>query len=102
MRAIKELISKPEYYDPEIVDALIKSVHILFPGVSVELNTGEKGLVLVSNEFDILRPLVLGFRNNSILDLSLNAYKDVEIVDIMKTLDNRYVLDTEALKNAGF
>ncbi len=102
VRAIKELLSKPEYYDPEIVNALIKSIHILFPGVSVELNTGEKGLVLVANEFDILRPMVLGFRNNSILDLSQKAYKDIEIVDIMKTLDNRYVLDTEALKNAGF
>lgn len=102
VRAIKELLSKPEYYDPEIVNALIQSIHILFPGVSVELNTGEKGLVLVANEFDILRPMVLGFRNNTILDLSQKAYKDIEIVDIMKTLDNRYVLDTEALKNAGF
>lgn len=102
VRAIKELISKPEYYDTEIVNALIQSVNILFPGVSVELNTGEKGLVLVANEVDILRPMVLGFRNNSILDLSQKAYEDIEIVDIMKTLDNRYVLDTEALKNAGF
>lgn len=102
VRAIKELLSKPEYYDPEIVNALIQSIHILFPGVSVELNTGEKALVLVANEFDILRPMVLGFRNNTILDLSQKAYKDIEIVDIMKTLDNRYVLDTEALKNAGF
>ena len=100
--AIKELLSKPEYYDEEIVDALIKSIHILFPGVSVELNTGEKGLVLVANDNDILRPMILGFRSNSILDLSQKAYKDIEIVDIMKTLDNRYVLDTEALKNAGF
>ena len=102
VRAIKELISKPEYYDAEIVNALIQSIHILFPGVSVELNTGEKGLVLVANEVDILRPMILGFRDNSILDLSSKAYKDIEIVDIMKTLDNRYVLDTEALKNAGF
>lgn len=100
--AIKELLSNPEYYDPEIVNALIQSIHILFPGVSVELNTGEKGLVLVANEVDILRPMVLGFRNNTILDLSQKSYKDIEIVDIMKTLDNRYVLDTEALKNAGF
>ena len=102
VKAIRELLSKPEYYDPEIVNALIQSIHILFPGVSVELNTGEKGLVLVANETDILRPMVLGFRNNSILDLSLKEYEDIEIEDIMKTLDNRYVLDTEALKNAGF
>ena len=102
VKAIKELISNPEYYDPEIVNALIQSIHILFPGVSVELNTGEKGLVLVANEVDILRPMVLGFRNNSILDLSQKAYQDIEIVDIMKTLDNRYVLDTVALSNAGF
>ncbi len=100
--AIKELLSKPEYYEPEIVNALISSVHILFPGVSVELNTGEKALVLVANEFDILKPMVLVFRDNSIIDLSAKANSDIEIIDIMKTLDNRYVLDTEALKNAGF
>ncbi|MBQ8821154.1 MAG: HD domain-containing protein [Lachnospiraceae bacterium] len=100
--AIKELLSKPEYYDPEIVNALISSIHILFPGVSVELNTGEKALVLVANEYDILKPMVLVFRDNSIIDLSAKANSDIEIVDIMKTLDNRYVLDTEALKNAGF
>ena len=102
VRAIKELLSKPEYYEPEIVNALISSIHILFPGVSVELNIGEKALVLVANEFDILKPMVLVFRDNSIIDLSAKANSDIEIVDIMKTLDNRYVLDTEALKNAGF
>lgn len=100
--AIKELLLKPEYYEPKVVEALISSIHILFPGVSVELNTGEKALVLVANEFDILKPMVLVFRDNSIIDLSSKANSDIEIVDIMKTLDNRYVLDNEALKNAGF
>ena len=89
-------------YDPQVVDALIQSVNILFPGVSVELSTGEKALVLVENMQNLLRPIVLCFRDNSILDLSLPINSDIRIVDIMKTLDNRYVMDVETLKQAGY
>lgn len=100
--AIQELLDNPELYDPRVVDALIKSVNILFPGVSVELNTGEKALVLVENQENILRPVVLSFRDNSIVDLSLKFNNDLKIVDIMKTLDNRYIMDMDALKKAGY
>lgn len=100
--AIQEFLDNPELYDPQVVDALIKSVNILFPGVSVELNTGEKALVLVENLQNLLRPMVLCFRDNSILDLSLPFNNDIRIVDIMKTLDNRYVMDVDALKQAGY
>ena len=100
--AIQEFLDNPELYDPQVVDALIQSVNILFPGVSVELNTGEKALVLVENGQNILRPVVLCFRDNSILDLSLPINNDIRIVDIMKTLDNRYIMDIETLKQAGY
>lgn len=101
VRAIKEFIDRPDIYDKEIVDALIASVNILFPGVSVELSTGEKALVLTENVFNILQPTVLCFKDNSILDLSLPGNSDIFVMDIMKTLDNRYIMNTDALKNLG-
>ena len=99
VKAIKEFIDRPEFYDSEVVKALISSVNILFPGVSVELSTGEKALVLSENVFNILQPTVLSFKDNSILDLSLKANSDIYVIDIMKTLDNRYIMDTDVLKN---
>ncbi len=99
VKAIKEFIDNPEIYDEEVVKALVSSVNILFPGVSVELSTGEKALVLTENVFNVLQPTVLCFKDNSILDLSLNANSDIYVMDIMKTLDNRYIMDTDSLKN---
>lgn len=84
------------------VEALIKSINILVPGVSVELNTGEKALVLAANEADVLRPMVLMFKDNTIIDLAdMDLYEDLEIKDIMKTLDNRHVMDMDLLKRNG-
>ncbi len=97
VRAIQEFLNHPEIYDPEVVDALIASVNILFSGVSVELSTGEKALVLTENPRNILMPTVLCFRDNSIVDLSLPENGDIQIVDIMKTMDNRYIMNTEAI-----
>ena len=102
VKAIKEFRENSKLYDETVVEALVRSIKILFPGVSVELNTGEKALVLAENKNDVLRPTVLVFRDNSILDLSLKSNADFEIVDVMKTLDNRYIMDIEALKAAGF
>ncbi|MDD2968290.1 MAG: phosphohydrolase [Lachnospiraceae bacterium] len=100
--AVKALLENPEVFDERVVDALIHSINILNPGTCVELNTGEKGLVLTSNTYNILRPMVLGFRDNMIIDLNNEMiYGDIEIVDIMKTMDNRYIMDTEILKKRG-
>lgn len=98
VKALYEFQEHPELYDREVVDALINCVHILFPGVSIELNTGEKALVLSANEEDVLRPIVLTFKHNNIIDLSSKENQDIRIVDIMKTLDNRYVMDNETLE----
>ena len=100
--AIRHLMNHPEIYDKGVVKALIRSIHILAPGTSVELNNKEKALVISLNPDHILRPVLLNFRDNSILDLSLHGNRNVEIVDIMKTMDNRHVMDTEALKRQGF
>jgi len=102
VRAIKELLEHPEIYDENIVQALIDSIKIIFPGMSVELNTGEKALVISANDRDILRPTVLSFKDNNILDLGLRANKGISIVDIMKTLDNRYIMDNDTLTKFGF
>ena len=102
VKAIQEFLDNPHIYDPAVVSALIRSVNILFPGVSVELNTGEKALVLVENPVNILRPVVLSFRDNSVLDLQLKNNEDIHIVDIMKTMDNRYIMDINTLQQLGY
>ncbi|MDD2972091.1 MAG: phosphohydrolase [Lachnospiraceae bacterium] len=100
--AIKLLLENPEVFDPQVVEALMDSINVLKPGTCIELNTGEKGLVIRENDENILRPMILGFNDNIILDLSNElAYGDVEIVDIMKTMDNRYIMDTTLLKKQG-
>lgn len=100
--AFKFLLAHPEFFDEKIVNALSRSINILIPGVSVELNTGDKALVLVENMHNILKPLLLTFHDNRIIDLANHVYDDhLEIVDIMKTMDNRYVMDTALLKRQG-
>lgn len=98
LNAIRELYQREDCYAPEVVKALVSSINIVGPGVSVELNTGEKALVLTENPEDILRPTVLCFKDNTILDLSAKMYADFEIVDVMKTMDNRYGMDAGALR----
>lgn len=102
VKAIQEFREHPKVYDPAVVEALTASVNILFPGVSVELNSGEKALVLAEGSKDVLRPVVLKFQDNSVIDLSSHGNEDIEVVDIMKTLDNRYIMDTETLIRAGY
>lgn len=97
VKALQEFYDYPGLYDPKVVEALIKSVNILFAGVSVELNTGDKALILAENPQDVLRPMVLNFRDNTILDLSLRSNAKIKIVDITKTLDNRYVMDDDVV-----
>lgn len=96
--AVKYLLLNKDEFDEEIVGALIKSIKILTPGVCIELTNGEKGLVLAENPNNILRPMVLGFTSNKIYDLSNNGvYRRYQIVDIMKTMDNRIKVDKETL-----
>lgn len=96
--AIKHLLKMKRVYFPEVVQALMDSIVILDTGVCVELSTGEKALVLAENPQDIFRPVVLCFRDNSILDLGSRTARNVEITDIMKTMDNRHVMDPDMLK----
>ena len=58
--------------------------------------------MLVENERNILKPLVLTFKDNRIIDLGNRVYDGhIEIVDIMKTMDNRHVMNMDLLKRQG-
>ena len=99
---IKIMMDNPEYFDPVAVNALVQSINLLSEGTCVELSTGEKALVITPNEQNIFRPMVLCFSTNTIIDLAMTSlYSDVEIVDIMRTFDDRYVMKEELMKEHG-
>lgn len=91
--AIKFLMEKDDEFDEQIVSALAESINILPIGSCVELSNGAKGLVLSENEYYVLRPRVLDFSTNQIYDLGQKkTYEQIQIKDIMKTMDNRFVM----------
>lgn len=98
---IKFLQDYPELFDEKAVKALIESINLLVPGISVELNTGDKALILTENEQDVLRPMVLSFKDNFMMDLSSKEYKDIWIIDVVKTMDNRHAITAEGLRGQG-
>lgn len=102
VRALYALMSHEEWYGQDVILALTKSIHILSPGVCVELDTGDKGLVISENDQDILRPVVLTFWDNQVLDLADPKWDDLKIIDVMKTMDNRYILNKEELEEYGY
>ena len=103
IKALKFLMDNPNYFDQEVVMALVRSINILIPGVSVELNNGDKALVITENKQNVLRPMILNFRDNRVLDLYDDIiYEDIWIEDVMKTMDNRYIIDTKTLRECGY
>ena len=85
-------------YEQEVVKALTESIHILAAGVCVTLTNGDKGIVIAENDNDVLRPVVLSFYNNSIMDLGLRTtFGKIQVLDVMKTMDNRFVMDEEVV-----
>ena len=66
---------------------------------AMHLSTGDKGIVLIENTRDFMRPVVLRLSDNQIYDLSdKNVYQEMQVTDIMKTMDNRVAMDEETLK----
>ena len=97
--AIRYLLDRPDQFEPKVVNALIKGINILYPGVCVELTNHEKGLVITANEDNIFEPLILNFRDNNLYDLSWDSVKkEMQIQDVMKTMDNRIKLDSSLLE----
>ncbi|MCR5501541.1 MAG: phosphohydrolase [Lachnospiraceae bacterium] len=100
--AVRYLMDHEDLFDHRVVMGLVDSINILVPGVCVELNNGAKALVLNENRQNLFEPMVLSFQGNEIIDLGNHSmYGDLRIVDIMKTLDNRNVIDQETLSKYG-
>lgn len=96
--AIRHLMSDEAKYAPDVVDALVSSINILQPGSCVELTNGDKGLVIAVNNSNVLRPFILSFRDNKIHNLGdAKEAKEMQIKDVMKTMDNRHVVDNGLL-----
>lgn len=99
LAAMTYFYAHPDEYDKHVVAALADSIHILPAGACLDFSNGEKGLVLVENPADFLHPMVLLFKDNRLCDLSdPDTGKVLEIVDIMKTMDNRIAIDSDTLK----
>lgn len=97
--AVRYLLDHLDSYQDNVVEALIRSIHIMPNGCCVDLSNGDKGLVLQENEGDFNHPIVLSFALNQIYDLSdPNVNKDIWISDVMRTMDNRIKVDEETLK----
>lgn len=97
--AVHYLLEHKKEYDEKYVSALIDSIHILYEGVCVELSNRQKALVIRENAQDVLRPVVLTFDNNKVYDLASDrVYKRVQIKDIMKSMDNRVIVDQKLLE----
>lgn len=87
-------------YDRSVITALADSIHILPAGACLDFSNGEKGLVLVENPADFLHPMILSFKDNKLYDLSdPEVGSQIEITDIMKTMDNRIAIDSNTLKH---
>ena len=99
IQAMKFMMNHQSEYSGKASSALAKSIHIVPAGASVDLSTCDKGIVLVENPDDFMRPLVLRLSDNQIYDLSIpTIYNKIKIVDLMKTMDNRVEINEETLK----
>lgn len=86
-------------YNDTIVSILARSIHIIPAGASVDLSTGDKAVVLVENPKNFMQPVILRLRDNQIYDLSDSATsQNIQILDLMKTMDNRIEIDANTVK----
>lgn len=99
IKAMQHLRSDPQKYPPNIVSVLAACIHIVPKAASVDLSTGDKGIILVENTDDFMRPVVLRISDNQIFDLSIESvFRELQIEDIMKTMDNRIAVDEDTIK----
>ncbi|MCD7708496.1 MAG: phosphohydrolase, partial [Clostridiales bacterium] len=97
--AMRTFSKDKKLYHPQTVSVLANCIHIVPRAASVDLSTGDKGIILVENPDDFMRPVVLRLSDNKIFDLSQSRdYREVQIVDIMKTMDNRIAVDEDTIK----
>ena len=97
--AMNALRERTNEFNNTIVHILAQCIHIVPVGASVDLNNGEKAIVLVENQKNYLQPVILRLRDNNIYDLSDPLVnRRIQIVDLMKTMDNRVEIDINTLK----
>jgi len=86
-------------YNEAIVSILAQCIHIIPAGASVDLSTGDKAIVLVENPKNYMEPVILRLYDNQIYDLSdPQVSRRFQIIDLMKTMDNRVEIDEDTLK----
>lgn len=86
-------------YNESIVSILAQCIHIIPAGASVDLSTKDKGIVLVENPRDYMKPVILRLSDNQIYDLSDPAISNkIQVIDLMKTMDNRIEIDENTVK----
>lgn len=96
---VRSLLKNDKNFDVTVVSALLDSIKILSPGVCVELTNHERGLVIRENDKNPLQPIVLSFDKNQVYDLSSKrTAKTLQIRDLMKTMDNRIIVDEATLQ----
>lgn len=99
IQVVRALLENKRNFDATVVTALLDSIRILSPGVCVELTNGERGLVIRENDENPLVPIILSFDKNQVYDLSVDRIsKTLQIKDLMKTMDNRIIVDDSTLQ----
>lgn len=97
--AMNSLRERTTEFNETIVTILAQCIHIIPTGASVDLNNGEKAVVLVENHKNYMQPVILRLRDNNVYDLSDPVVnRRIQIVDIMKTMDNRVEIDVNTIK----
>lgn len=97
--AMNSLRERKNEFNDTIVNILAQCIHIIPTGASVDLNNREKAVVLVENQKNYMQPVILRLRDNNIYDLSDPVVnRRIQIVDIMKTMDNRVEIDVNTIK----
>ncbi|SDB18059.1 HD-GYP domain-containing protein [Eubacterium oxidoreducens] len=100
MRAIRYLKKHKDFYDSNVVNALCRSLSILPAGACVDLNNGDKGVVLAENIEDFEFPVIFSFNSKKLIDLSQSDSQNEHwIIDNMRMMDNRPKMDAETLKH---
>ncbi len=97
--AMNSLRTRTEEFNKTIVDILAQCIHIIPTGASVDLNNGEKAVVLVENLENYMQPVILRLYDNNVYDLSDPLVsRNIQVLDLMKTMDNRIEIDENTIK----
>lgn len=98
--AMNSLRNRRSEFNETIVTILAQCIHIVPAGASVDLNNGEKAVVLVENPRNYMQPVILRLRDNNVYDLSdPSVNRRLQIIDLMKTMDNRIAIDEDTIRH---